>query len=72
MEYKFTGYYFDGDMTYYHFKPIGDRMNTEIKIGWGHMGSDNMDEYLEDKNFESIEEIWTVIRYGSERYKENK
>ena len=71
-EYRFTGYYIDGDMTYYHFQPVGDRMNTEIKIGWSHMGSDNMLKYMEDKTFESIEEIQTVIRYGCERYMEDE
>lgn len=70
--YKFTGYYTDDDFTYYHFQPVGDRMNTEIKIGWGHMGSDNMDRYMENKTFESIDEIQTVIRYGCEKYKEDK
>ena len=68
--YKFSGYYEDRGkgLTYYHFKPIGDRMDTTIKIGYEYnLGSDVIYSYLEKGDFNSIDEIQTTLELGWER-----
>ena len=70
-KYKFSGTYKDreGGLRYYCFTPIGDRMNTTIKIGWEELGSDITYGYLDNIEFNSIEEITNTIQLGWERRK---
>jgi hypothetical protein len=67
--YKFSGYYVDRKegLTYYHFKPINDKMNTTIKIGWEHLGTDIIYGYLDKGDFQSVGEIVTTLELGWER-----
>ena len=48
---------------------LQNRQNTTIKIGWEELGSDITYGYLDNIEFNSIEEITNTIQLGWERRK---